>query len=103
VENFNKRGQLISTLTGTFYEAIAAEEEDWRRRRGRGDNVEDGAVDVRSHPFRLMHAIKTCASDVRKKATLGGNQRRHILKGCVSSTKLSVTDFMARYQYGNDQ
>jgi hypothetical protein len=24
-----------------------AEEEDWRRRHGRGDSVEDGAVDIR--------------------------------------------------------
>jgi hypothetical protein len=30
----------------------AAEEEDRRRRRDRGDNVEDGAVDVCSGPFR---------------------------------------------------
>jgi hypothetical protein len=34
-------------LTRTFYEASAAEEEDQRRCRGRGDNTEDGAVDVR--------------------------------------------------------
>jgi hypothetical protein len=36
----------------TFYEASATEEEDRRRRRGRCDSVEDGAVDVRSGPFR---------------------------------------------------
>jgi hypothetical protein len=36
----------------TFYEASAAVEEDRRRRRGRGDSAEDGAVDVRSGPFR---------------------------------------------------
>jgi hypothetical protein len=30
--------------------------------------------------------ITTCVSDVRKKTTLGGNQRRHILQACVSST-----------------
>jgi hypothetical protein len=47
--------------------------------------------------------ITTCVSDVRKKATLGGNQRRRILQACISSTKLSVTDFIARYQYGNNQ
>jgi hypothetical protein len=47
--------------------------------------------------------ITTCVSDVRKKATLGGNQRRRILQACVSNAKLSVTDFMARYQYGSDQ
>jgi hypothetical protein len=41
--------------------------------------------------------ITTCVSDVRKKAILGGNQRRHILQACVSSTKFSVTDFIARY------
>jgi hypothetical protein len=53
LKNFNKRGQLISTLTGTFYEASAAEEEDRRRRRGRGDSTEDGVVDVHCGPFRL--------------------------------------------------
>jgi hypothetical protein len=47
--------------------------------------------------------ITTCVFDVRKKATLGGNQRRRILQACVSSTKLSMTDFIARYQYGSDQ
>jgi hypothetical protein len=47
--------------------------------------------------------ITTCVSDLRKKATLGGNQRTHILQACVSSTKLSVMDFIARYQYGSDQ
>jgi hypothetical protein len=52
MKNFNKRGQLISTLTRTFYEASAAEEEDRRRRRGRGDSTEDDVVDVRSGPFR---------------------------------------------------
>jgi hypothetical protein len=52
LKNFNKRGQLISTLTRPFYGASVAEEEDRRRRRGRGDNVEDGTVDVRSGPFR---------------------------------------------------
>jgi hypothetical protein len=36
----------------TFYEVSAAEEEDWRRCRGRGNSAEDGAVDVRSGPFR---------------------------------------------------
>jgi hypothetical protein len=47
--------------------------------------------------------ITTRVSDVRKKATLGGNQRRHILQACVSSTKLSVVDFIVCYQYGNNQ
>jgi hypothetical protein len=47
--------------------------------------------------------ITTCVSNVRKKATLGGNQRRRILQACVPSTKLSVTNFIARYQYGRDQ
>jgi tetrahydromethanopterin S-methyltransferase subunit F len=46
--------------------------------------------------------ITTCVSDVRKKVTLGGNQRRHILQACVSSTKLSVMDFIARYQCSSD-
>jgi hypothetical protein len=41
--------------------------------------------------------ITTCVSNVRKKVTLGGNQRRRILQACVFSTKLSVTDFIARY------
>jgi hypothetical protein len=47
--------------------------------------------------------ITTCVSDVRKKATLGGNQRRRILQACVGSTKLSVMDFIACYQYDRDQ
>jgi hypothetical protein len=47
--------------------------------------------------------ITMCVSDVRKKATLGGNQRIRILQACVSSTKLSVTDFIACYQDGSDQ
>jgi hypothetical protein len=52
LKNFDKRGQLISTLTRTFYEVSAAEEEDRRRHRSRGDSAEDGMVDVRSGPFR---------------------------------------------------
>jgi hypothetical protein len=51
MKNFNKRGQLISTLLRTFYEASAAVEEDRRRRRGRGDSTEEGAVDVLSGLF----------------------------------------------------
>jgi hypothetical protein len=37
LKNFNKIGQLISTLTRTFYEPSAVKEEDWMRggRRGR--------------------------------------------------------------------
>jgi hypothetical protein len=45
-EEFQLKGQLISTLMRTFYEASVAEEEDRRRRRDRGDSAEDGAVDV---------------------------------------------------------
>jgi hypothetical protein len=45
-EEFNKRGQLISTLKRTFYKESAAKEEDRRWRRGRGDNAKDGAVDI---------------------------------------------------------
>jgi hypothetical protein len=41
LKNFNKRGQLISTLMRTFYEASAAEEEDRRRCHGHGDSAED--------------------------------------------------------------
>jgi hypothetical protein len=58
LKNFNKRGQLISTLTRTFYEASAAEEEDRRWRRGCSDSAEDGAIHVRSGPFRR----RTCAA-----------------------------------------
>jgi putative aminopeptidase FrvX len=54
---------------------------------------------------RIIHIhtdeITTCVSDVRKKATLGANQSRRILQACVSSTNLSVTDFIACYQYGS--
>jgi hypothetical protein len=52
---------------------------------------------------RHTDEITTCVSDVRKKATLGANQRRCILQACVSSTNLSVTNFITRYQYGSDQ
>jgi hypothetical protein len=52
---------------------------------------------------RHTDKITTCVSDVRKKATLGANQRRRILQACVSSTNLSLTDFIVRYQYGSDQ
>jgi hypothetical protein len=42
VEEFNKTGQLISTLMRTFYEASVAEEEQmWFR--GHCDSAEDGA------------------------------------------------------------
>jgi hypothetical protein len=59
-------GQLISTLTRTFYEASAAKE-DRRWRRGRGDSAKDSAVDVRSGPFR-RHAIL-------RARTAGGGER----------------------------
>jgi hypothetical protein len=52
---------------------------------------------------RHTYEITTCVSDVRKKPTLGANQRRRILQAFVSSKNLSVTDFIARYQYGSDQ
>jgi hypothetical protein len=52
---------------------------------------------------RHTDEITTCVSDVRKKATLGANQRRRILQACISSANLSVTDFIAHYQYGSDQ
>jgi hypothetical protein len=52
---------------------------------------------------RHRDEITTCVSDVRKKATLGANQRRRMLQACVSSTNLSVTDFIARYQYDSDK
>jgi hypothetical protein len=55
-------GQLISTLTRTFYEASAAEEEDRRRRRGRSDNAEDGAVDVHFGPFRRRAILRARAA-----------------------------------------
>jgi hypothetical protein len=69
LKNFNKMGQLISTLTRTFYEASAAEEEDQRRRRSRGYSVEDGAVDIRSGPFRRRTILK-------ERATGGGERDR---------------------------
>jgi hypothetical protein len=42
LKNFNKSGQLISTLARTF-EVSTTKEEDRRRRRGRGDIAKDGA------------------------------------------------------------
>jgi hypothetical protein len=48
-------GQLISTLTRTFYEASAPE-----RRRIR--SAEDGAVNVRSGPFRRRAILRARAA-----------------------------------------
>jgi hypothetical protein len=53
----------ISTLTRTFYEASAAEEEGQRRRRGRGDNTEDGAEPMREGTD--ASALDDAAIDVR--------------------------------------
>jgi hypothetical protein len=61
---------------------------------------ESGVETIR---HRHTDDITTCVSDVRKKATVGANQRRRILQACVSSMNLSVTDFIACYQYGSDQ
>jgi hypothetical protein len=61
-EEFNKTGQLISTLMRTFYEASTIEEEDRRRRRSHGDSAEDGAVDVRSGPFRHRAILRARAA-----------------------------------------
>jgi hypothetical protein len=62
LKNFNKMGQLISTLTRTIYEASADEEEDRRWRRGCGDTAEDGAVDVHSGPFRRCAILRAHAA-----------------------------------------
>jgi hypothetical protein len=71
---FNKMGQLISTLTSTFYEASAAEEEDRRRCRGRGDNTEDGAVDFRLAPFAVAQSSERAQLVVAN----GTGQRGHL-------------------------
>jgi hypothetical protein len=55
-------GQLISTLTRTFYEVSATEEEDRRRCCSRGDSTEDGAVDVRSGPFHRRAILRARAA-----------------------------------------
>jgi hypothetical protein len=60
---------------------------------------EERASGVERIRHRHTGEITTCVSDMRKKATLGANQRRRILQACISSTNLSVTDFIARYQY----
>jgi hypothetical protein len=62
LKNFNKMGQLISTLTRNLYEASAAEEKDRRRLRGRSDSAEDGAVDVRSGPFYRRAILRAHAA-----------------------------------------
>jgi hypothetical protein len=139
LKNFNKMGQLISTLTRTFYEESAAEEEDWRcggcavdvpsgpfrrrailRARATGDGERDRPAGTSEHTDRASDLLRrerererecvcvcvlseqewpsfcgertsgverirhrgkdeitTCVSDVRKKATLGANQRKH--------------------------
>jgi hypothetical protein len=78
LKNFNKRGQLISTLTRTFYKASAAEKEDRRRRRGRGDSAEDCAVDVRSGPFRRRARVAGRPAAV---PTFQGEKLSTILRG----------------------
>jgi hypothetical protein len=55
LENFNKMGQLISTLTRTFYMSRA-----WLRRRIKG--AEDGAVNVRSAPFCRLAILRARAA-----------------------------------------
>jgi hypothetical protein len=61
------------------------------------------ASGVKRIRHRHTNEITTCVSDVRKKVTLGANQRRRILQACISSTNLSVTNFIACYQYGSDK
>jgi hypothetical protein len=60
LKNFNKMGQLISTLTRTFYTSRA-------RPRRRIGGTEDGEVDVRSGPFRRRAILKA--------RTAGGSER----------------------------
>jgi hypothetical protein len=55
LKNFNKMGQLISTLTRTFYTSRA-------RPRRRIGGAEDGAVDVRSGPFRRRAILRARAA-----------------------------------------
>jgi hypothetical protein len=86
MKNINKRGQLISTLMRTLYEASATEEEDQRPRHGRGDSVEDGVVDVPSCPFRRRARgrpacynasfLRSESKRDRARATVGGEQDR---------------------------
>jgi hypothetical protein len=70
-ENFNKRGQLISTLTRTFYEASA--EEDRRRRRG--------GSDVRSGPF---HRRARAAGRPAAASAFWGERLSVILIACAA-------------------
>jgi hypothetical protein len=58
-------------LTRTFYEASTDEEEDRRRRRGRGNNMEDDAVDVRSGPFHHQAILRARAA--------GGGERDRLV------------------------
>jgi hypothetical protein len=59
LKNFNKREQLIYTLTRTFYEASASTEEDRRRRCGRGDSAEDGAEPHGFSIYIYTHCLST--------------------------------------------
>jgi hypothetical protein len=54
LKNFNKMGQLISTLTRTFYTS--------RARPRRIGGAEDDAVDVRSGPFRRRAILRARAA-----------------------------------------
>jgi hypothetical protein len=86
----------VSGLLRREREIVLLSEQEWPGLCG------ERASGVERIRHRHRDEITTCVSDVRKKATLGANQRRRILQACVSSTNLSVTDFIARYQYGSD-
>jgi hypothetical protein len=59
LKNFNKMHQLISTLTRTFYKASAA--------------AEDGAVNVRSGPFRHLAILRARAAGGSEQDKPGGH------------------------------
>jgi hypothetical protein len=71
LKNFNKKGQLISTLMSTFYEASAAKEKDRRWRRSRGDSTEDHAESQGEGTWRRllwMTPRSTSVSSFRRRA-----------------------------------
>jgi hypothetical protein len=59
-------------------------EQEWPRFRG------ERASGVERIRHRHTDEITTCVSDVKKKATLGANQRRRILQACVSRLKYEL-------------
>jgi hypothetical protein len=96
-EHTGRASDLLKRERERERERVLLSEQEWPSFYG------ERASGVERIRHRHTDEITKCISNVRKKATLGANQRRRILQACVSSTNLSVTNFIARYQYGSDE